>query len=83
MPQKLKQMRDIVLKELEHVPKWPEPQAELRMVYWSRRMNSLGKRVNRQKTAKEVLEESIDFLKEEYPNFRFTYNAEFFNKGEA
>ena len=82
MPRKLKQMRETVLKELEHIPNWPGPQAELRMVYWSRRMHSLGRKADRQKTAKEVLEESIDSLKRDYPNFRFEYDAEFFNKAE-
>ncbi len=82
MPQKLKQMREIVLKELEHIPNWPEPQAELRMVYWSRRMHSLGRKVDRPKTAKEVLEESIASLRGEYPNVRFEYDGEFFDKAE-
>lgn len=80
MPQKLKQMREIVLKELEHIPKWPHPQEELRMVYWSLRMHSLGRRVDRPKTAKEVLEESINFLRTDYPNSTFRYDINFFNK---
>jgi hypothetical protein len=80
MPQKLKQMREIVLGELEYIPKWPEPQGELRMVYWSRRMHSLGRKVNRQKTAKEVLEESIAYLRRDYPDFRFEYDGHFFSE---
>ncbi len=79
MPQKLKQMREIVLGELGHIPKWPEPQGDLRMVYWSRRMHSLGRKVNRQKTAKEVLEESIAYLRRDYPDFRFEYDERFFS----
>lgn len=82
MPQNLKQMREIVLGELEHIPKWPEPQRELRMVYWSRRMHSLGKKVNRQKTAMEVLQESVDFLRGDHPDFEFQYDEQFFNKTE-
>lgn len=82
MPQKLKQMRELVLRELEHIPNWPEPQGELRMVYWNRRMHSLGRKVNRQKTAKEVLEESIAFLRRDYPDFKFEYDEQFFNKDE-
>ena len=82
MPQKLKQMRAIVLGELEHIPKWPEPQGELRMVYWSCRMHSLGRKVNRPKTAKEVLEESITSLRRDYPDFDFEYDEQFFNKKE-
>jgi len=79
MPQKLKQMREIVLAELKHIPKWPEPQRELRMVYWSLRMHSLGRKVDRQKTAKEVLEESIASLKRDYPDFEFEYDEQFFS----
>jgi hypothetical protein len=73
-------MREIVLGELEHIPKWPEPQGELRMVYWSRRMHSLGRKVNRQKTAKEVLEESIAYLRRDYPDSRFEYDGQFFSE---
>ena len=80
MAQKLRQMREIVLGELEHIPNWPEPQGELRMVYWSLRMHSLGKKVNRQKTAKEVLHESITSLQGDYPDFKFEYDKEFFSK---
>ena len=82
MGQKLRQMREIVLRELEHIPNWPEPQGELRMVYWSRRMHSLGRKVNRQKTAKEVLGESIASLSGDYPDFNFEYNEQFFNRNE-
>jgi len=80
MPQKLKQMREIVLRELEHIPKWPEPQRDLRMVYWSRRMHSLGRKTKWQRTAKEVLEESISLLKEDYPEFKFQYDKQFFSE---
>ena len=80
MAQKLKQMREVVLKELEHIPNWPEPQKELRMVYWRRRMHSLGRKVNKKETAKEVLEESMNLLKRDYPNFSFEYDEEFFDK---
>lgn len=73
-------MRGIVLEELEHIPRWPKPQGELRMDYWSRRMNSLGRKVNRGKTAKEVLEESITYLREDYPDVSFKYDAQFFSE---
>ena len=83
MGQKLKQMREIVLRELEHIPNWPEPQGELRMVYWSRRMHSLGRKVTRQKTAKEVLDESIASLRGDYPDFKFEYDKQFFIEDEG
>ena len=82
MPQKLKQMREIALRDLEHIPGWPEPQGELRMVYWRRRMHSLGRKAVRQKTAKEVLEESIASLLGDYPDFKFEYDEQFFNRVE-
>jgi hypothetical protein len=82
MSQKLKQMREIVLGELEHIPGWPEPQKELRMVYWNRRMHSLGRKVDRQKSAKEVLGESIASLRGDYPDFKFEYDESFFSRDE-
>ncbi len=75
---KLKQMRGTVLAELAHIPKWPEPQGELRMQYWTLRMHSLGKRVKIRQTAKEVLDECIADLKTQYPGAKFEYNKDFF-----
>ena len=77
-----KRMREKVLKELEHIPDWPQPQKELRMEYWKRRMHSLGKKMKMRKTAKEVLEESINGLRESHPDFKFEYDQEFFNKAD-
>lgn len=77
--QKLKQMRKMVLEELKHIPDWPDPQGELRMLYWARRMNSLGKKAKTEKNAKEVLKECISFLKKEYKDFDFKYNEKFFS----
>jgi hypothetical protein len=78
VPDKLKKMRELVMAELDHIPKWPEPQRELRMIYWRRRMHSLGRKVNKQKTAKEVLEESIDSLRGDYSDVEFDYDKQFF-----
>jgi len=79
MPQKLKKMRETVLTELQHIPQWPEPQRELRMVYWSLRMHSLGRKVEMKKTAKEVLEESITSVKRDHPDYNFQYDEQFFS----
>jgi len=75
-------MQEKVKDELEHIPDWPdpEPQNELRMIYNASRMHSLGDKVVRKQTAKEVLEECISRLKEDYPNFQFKYDEDFFNK---
>lgn len=77
-----KRMREKVLKELEHIPDWPQSQKELRMEYWKRRMHSLGKKMKMPKTPKEVLEESISSLRGDYPDFKFEYDQEFFNKAD-
>jgi hypothetical protein len=79
MARKAKEMREIVKEELVHIPESPDPQMELRMVYWNRRMHSLGRKSKRKKTAKEVLEESVRSLEQYYPNFEFKYDVEFFN----
>jgi len=50
---KLKQMREKVMRELEHIPDWPKPQKDLRMVYWSLRMHSLGKKQKLKKVLKK------------------------------
>jgi hypothetical protein len=77
---KLKEMRKRVLEELEHIPDWPEPQNELRLIYWRRRMRSLGGKAKERKTAKEVLMESIKRLRESYPNYEPVYDKGYFEK---
>jgi hypothetical protein len=75
---KLKAMRQIVLEELEHIPKGNNAQNELRLIYFNRRMHSLGKKAKEEKTAKDILLESIALIKKEYPNFEPIYDEEFF-----
>jgi hypothetical protein len=45
-------------------------------------MHSLGKKMNEEKTAKDILMESIARIKEDYPNFEPVYDKEFF-EGEG
>lgn len=80
MSSKLKQMREIVLKELEYISKEPIPQRELRQIYWTKRMHSLGKKATTNQSNKEVLENCIANLKIDYPNFEFKYDGKFFNQ---
>lgn len=80
MANKLKEMTKRVNEELKHIPKWPEPQGALRLIYWSRRMHSLSQKVVPKQTAKEVLEGCIACLRNDYPNFEFKYEIEFFNQ---
>lgn len=82
MSLKLKKMRQTVLEELEHIPKGADPQNELRLIYWNRRMRSLGRKAREKKTAKEILMESIARIKEDYPSFEPEYDESFFvNQG--
>ena len=79
-PNKLKKMQQKVKTELEHIPDWPEPQNDLRSIYNTRRMHSLGKKAISKQTAKEVLEGCISRLKDDYPDFQFKYDEDFFSK---
>lgn len=82
MANKLKQMQEKVKNELGHIPKGPRggPQNELRLVYRSRRMHSLGKKSVSKQTAKEVVEGCISDLKKDHPDFQFKYDEDFFDK---
>lgn len=81
MSLKLKKMRQKVLEELDHIPRGGDAQNELRLIYWNRRMRSLGRKAREKKTAKEVLMESIARIKEEYPDFVPEYDENFFGGG--
>ena len=80
MVNKLKTMQDKIKEELEHIPDWPEPQNVLRMIYNTRRERSLGKEAKFKQTAKEVLEGCISDLKPKYPDKKFDYDKDFFNR---
>lgn len=81
IPMRLKEMRSQVQEELNHIPGWPkEPQNQLRMLYWSARMKSLGKKAEGNKTAFEVLQECIEFLRHADPKLEFAYDKTFFRR---
>lgn len=75
---KLQDMHSQIQEELAHIPDWPEPQGELRMLYNVKRMRSLGKKAECKNTRSHILEESIQQLKGDYPNCEFKYDREFF-----
>jgi hypothetical protein len=76
---RLEDMRAQVQAELEHIPGWPkEPQNKLRMLYWSNRMRSLGKKAERNQSALAVLQECIEFLRKADPHLEFQYDKAFF-----
>ena len=56
---KIKTNEKKVLGELEHIPKGPLPQGELKAMYWMQRMHGLDKKAKGNKTVKEVLEKCI------------------------
>lgn len=75
----LKEMRELVSRELEHISGWPKPQQpELRMYYNIRRLRSLGKKAKEKKTAFQVLRDCIETVKRDYPDFEFLYDKAFF-----
>lgn len=74
----LKEMLSQVSAELNYIPGWPEPQGELRMLYNVKRMRSLGKKAEGKNTRSQILEQSIQQLKGDYPNYEFKYDREFF-----
>lgn len=75
---RLPEMRAKVRNELAHIPDWPAPQRELRMVYWSMRMASLGRKRQVVGTALDVVRQSIDALQPHHPDHMFQYDDAFF-----
>ncbi len=78
MPSKLKEIREQVKEELEHIPRGNQPQNELRMFYWPLRMNSLGKKSQNNDSKEQVLKKSIESVKKDYPEFVPQFNQSFF-----
>jgi hypothetical protein len=77
----LHEMRQQVLAEMEHIPRHPKPhQSDLRMAYWLLRMNSLGKKAVGKKTATEVLQECIAYVRQRHPHFEPKYDEKFFTQ---
>ena len=78
MTNKLKEIRERVKGELEHIPRGNLPQNELRMFYWPLRMGSLGKKAKKSETKEEILRKSIEAVKQDYRDFAPQYNKKFF-----
>jgi len=75
----LRKMREHVLAEMDHIPKHPKQhQSDLRMVYWLRRMRSLGKKAKEKKSASQVLRESIEDVRQTHSDFEAKFDAKFF-----
>ena len=70
----LPDMREIVLQEMDHIPRWPkEQQSELRMEYWLRRMNSLGKKAEIPDDRSQVMRKCLESVKKRFPGADFSY----------
>jgi len=78
MVNKLKEIREQVKKEIEHISRGNQPQNYLRMYYWPLRMNSLGKKAKNNETKEEVLKKSIEAVKNDYPDFTPQFDEKFF-----
>jgi hypothetical protein len=77
----LHDMRQQVLAEMEHIPRHPKQhQSALRMAYWMLRMQSLGKKAKEKKAALQVLQESIESVRQWHPAFEPKYDEKFFGK---
>jgi hypothetical protein len=75
----LVEMRQRVLQEMEHIPRYPkESQSLLRMAYWLHRMNSLGKNAETPNDPSKVMERCLAELAKSHPSAQFVYDKEFF-----
>ena len=74
----LKEMREAVQRELEHISSGPESQSLLRFAYWGLRMNSLGKKASLPNDPYQVLQASIDIVQKSHPDYEFRYDRRFF-----
>jgi coenzyme F420 hydrogenase subunit beta len=74
---RLREMREQVNRELEHIPRGSFPQNMLRMYYQPLRMHSLGKHAETNRTKEDVLTESIDAVRKDWPKFIPHYDTEF------
>jgi len=75
---RLEEMRAQVTEELAHIPRGDKAQNLLRQFYWAARMSSLK---TGNKTAKQVLEESIASVRSVHAYFKANFEKGFFKGG--
>lgn len=79
----LSEMRDVVLQEMDHIPRWPkEQQSYLRQAYWLLRMNSLGKKPQVANDRSAVLQKCLDTLAKDHAGVEFQYDQAFFKSAK-
>lgn len=75
----LAEMREVVLRELDHIPRWPrEEQGYLRQAYWSWRMRSLGKKATIENSPAAAMTAALASLGQDFPGMKFEYDQRFF-----
>src|SRR5262249_35697958 len=76
----LVQMRELVLQEMDHIPRWPKQQQSfLRQTYWLCRMNSLGKKAEVANDRSAVMNWCLETLAKQHPGIDFQYDSAFFD----
>jgi len=75
---KHKEMIEQVNEELKHIPRGDESQNLLRGYYQPLRLNSLGKKAKPNITKEDILLESIEAVKKDYPEYIPQYDTKFF-----
>ena len=77
---RLSEMRELVLKEMDHIPRWPkDSQSRLRMSYWFWRMNSLGKKAELPDDRSAVMQKCLEDLAKENPGAKYQCDNKFFH----
>jgi hypothetical protein len=75
----LNEMRKKVKEELNHIPRRDFDQNMLRQMYWGMRLQSLGKRADRETSKEEVLVKALRLAKQDNPAFCPKYDDQFFD----
>ena len=83
MNEKLKEMREQVKDEMDHIQRGDYAQNELRMIYWSLRMNSLGKKAKMKETKESILKRAIEEATKDHLDFKPQYDHDFFKSESA
>jgi hypothetical protein len=75
----LAEMREVVLDEMEYIPRRPKKeQSSLRAMYWSMRMNSLGKKGEVPNDKHAVMKQCLAELKKLHPDEDCVFDREYF-----
>jgi hypothetical protein len=80
--EKLGKMREIVSKDLEHIPRFGFDQNMFRQLYAAIRMNSLGRKAEVPDSKTEVLKACIKHYKKTNPDFRPKFDEAYFGLKE-